>query len=103
MTSPTAEDDHLLDEDNILVPETQLESPNTFSQKIIKRLCIRSIIRKVDAATPSNNTDYDNNEAGPSGVASLPNKALISIDQHLTTPLGPILKIRHELCQNSTF
>ena len=58
MTSPTAEDNHLLDEDNTLVPETQLESPNTFSQRIIKILGIRSIIRRVDAATPSNNPRY---------------------------------------------
>ena len=55
MTSPTADDEHLLDEDDILVPETQ--SPNTFSQKLVKRLGIRSSIRKVDAATPNNNTD----------------------------------------------
>ena len=58
MTSPTADDEHLLDEDAILVPETQ--SPNTFSQKLVKRLGIRSSIRKVDAATPNNNTDCRN-------------------------------------------
>ena len=56
MTNPTAEDEHLLDEDNILVPQMQLESPNTFSQKIIKRLGIKSIIRKVDSATPNSKT-----------------------------------------------
>ena len=60
MTSHTAEEDHLLEEDTkSLVPETQLnDSPNTFSQIIIKRLVIRTIVRKVDAATPNTNTDY---------------------------------------------
>ena len=55
MTSHTsAEDDHLLDEDT-LVPETQLESPGTFSQRIVTRLGIRSFLGNVDAATPNAN------------------------------------------------
>ena len=55
MTSHTpAEDDHLLDEDT-LVPETQLESPGTFSQRIVTRLGIKSFIGNVDAATPNAN------------------------------------------------
>ena len=35
-------------------------------------LGIRSVVKKVDAAILNNNSNYDNNEAGPSGVASLP-------------------------------
>ena len=52
------------------------------------------MIGNVDAATPNANANpnYDNDEAGPSGVASLPNRALMSTEQHLTTPLRPILK-----------
>ena len=58
MTSHTpAEDDHLLDEDT-LVPETQLESPGTFSQRIVTRLGIRSFIGNVDAATPNANSSF---------------------------------------------
>ena len=58
MTSHTpAEDDHLLDEDT-LVPETQLESPGTFSQRIVTRLGIRSFIGNVDAATSNANPNY---------------------------------------------
>ena len=56
MTSHTAEDDHLLDEET-LVPETQIYSPNTFSQRLVRRLGIRSVVRKVHTATPNNNSD----------------------------------------------
>ena len=59
MTSHTpAEDDHLLDEDT-LVPETQLESPGTFSQRIVTKLGIRSFIGNVDAATPNANPNLE--------------------------------------------
>ena len=55
MTSHTPpEDDHLLDEDT-LVPETQLESPGTFSRRIVTRLGIRNFIGNVDATTPNAN------------------------------------------------
>ena len=58
MTSHTsAEVDHLLDEDTI-VSETQLESPGTFSQRIVTRLGIRSFLGNVDAATPNANPNY---------------------------------------------
>ena len=42
------------------------------------------MVWKVNAATPINNSNYGNDEAGPSGVASLPQKALMSINHHLT-------------------
>ena len=55
MTSNTADDDHLLDEE-IFVPETPMDSLNTFSQKLVRRLGIRSVVRNVDATTPINNS-----------------------------------------------
>jgi len=62
------------------------------SLTVIRLLGISSIVRKVDTATSNTNTDYNNDGAGPSGVALFPQKALMSIDHHLTTPLRPILK-----------
>ena len=35
-------------------------------------LGIRSVVKKVNAVIPNNNSNYDNDEAGPSAVASLP-------------------------------
>ena len=79
------------------------ESPGTFSQRIVTRLGIRSFIGNVDAATPNANPNYDNEEAGPSGVTSLPNRALMSIDQHLTTLLRPILKDKAQAVSKLNF
>ena len=86
-------EDHLLD-DTILVPQTQ-PSPHSFSTQLVKRLRIKSFTnRRGDAVNPNTNNTDENNEAGPStsGVASLSDQALKSIELNLTTPLRPILK-----------
>ena len=58
MTSHTAEDDNLLQlDEETLVPETQIDYLNTISQRLVRRLGIRSVVRKVDTATPNSNSN----------------------------------------------
>ena len=91
--SSSNSEDHLLDEDITLVPNTL--SPTSFSSQVSQRLGIRSFTRRrADAAIPSNNTSIDNNEASSSNVdiASLSVEARKSIEVNLITPLKPILR-----------
>ena len=56
-SSSNNSDDHLLDEDITLVPNTL--SPTSFSSQVSQRLGIRSFTRRrADAAIPSNNKKF---------------------------------------------
>ena len=51
------EDDQLLDDNTILVPNTQMPSPLTFSTQMVRRFHLKSFTnQRGDAANPNNNT-----------------------------------------------
>ena len=86
------EDENLLDDD-IIVRETQDNSPTTFSRNLVNRLGLSSQQNRTETVSINNNNNCDNDEDLPSnsGVVSSC-EANLAIERELIGPLRQILK-----------
>ena len=89
------EDENLLDNE-LAGPSTNVNSPATFSKKLILKFGICHGSTSTDAVTHNNNTTDDNSDEATSpstsGVALSRELANQALDEHLVTPLRQIFK-----------